>query len=223
MQFLTNLLPGLRDARSALIGGYGWLFVAYLFVGEVPDPTGTRFESLADAIGPLGVAIAVSFVAYLIGSFVEDLFSNVLSIRGARSLLADLPTRPPPQRGEVRMGETDPPSESDSAHGLAEAIERLPDRVWTEIEFLENQIDRGNSEVLMRFSLLLPLTIASIYLAIDESSWWALGLIGSAALGLQVALRTRRLRRELRKSAVVRSFFQTAFDEPPQPAEARAQ
>ena len=214
MQFLSNLVPGLREARSALVGGYGWLFVAYLIIGEVPDTEGTRFESLADAIGPAGIAIVVSFVAYVIGSFVEDLFSNVVRIRGARSLLADLPNDPrvvrfdpaSPSLGVMRRAELD------AQRDVAEALAELPERVWAEIERLESQIDRGNAEVLLRSSLIPPLTIASIYLAIQESWWWALGLAVSAALVFQVVLRTRRLRDELNKSAVLRGLVSTAYE-----------
>jgi hypothetical protein len=80
---LFSLLPGLRELRAPLIGGYLWLSAAWLVWGQsVPtsgtDSTYSRLWELINALGPVGDAAAVSVVAYLLGSLVQ---SVVLAVR----------------------------------------------------------------------------------------------------------------------------------------------
>ena len=70
---LLNLLPGLRELRAPLAAGYIWLFAAWLaFNGDIPEPAGAA--DFFDQFEALGAAAALTFAAYLIGSFLSDLF-----------------------------------------------------------------------------------------------------------------------------------------------------
>jgi hypothetical protein len=77
---LMSLLPGLRELRAPLASGYLWLVSAWLFLGRMdwlpthrPTDNGevARLWELGDALGTTAVFAAVTFIAYLIGSFLE--------------------------------------------------------------------------------------------------------------------------------------------------------
>jgi hypothetical protein len=77
--FLTSLLPGLREVRAPLAGGYLWLLLIWLVADpERPDSEKGgfygRLEEVANALPLVGQAIAVSIAAYLIGSLFTSLF-----------------------------------------------------------------------------------------------------------------------------------------------------
>ena len=81
MAALANLLPGVRELRSPLVAGYLWLLFAWLRWDEaVPTrghAQGTWHElySAADTVGAIGIVIAASFLAYLVGSLSIGLWS----------------------------------------------------------------------------------------------------------------------------------------------------
>jgi hypothetical protein len=75
-----NLLPGLRELRAPLICGYLWLTTAWLLLGHMdwlpssrPPGNGevARLWDLGDTLGRTVVLAILTFVAYLIGSFLE--------------------------------------------------------------------------------------------------------------------------------------------------------
>jgi hypothetical protein len=77
---LMNLLPGLRELRAPLASGYLWLLSAWLFLGQMdwlpskrPPGSGevARLWDLGGTLGKTVALAAVTFVAYLIGSFLE--------------------------------------------------------------------------------------------------------------------------------------------------------
>lgn len=73
MTFLTTLLPGLREIRAPLAGGYLWILLIWLIADpDKPMPGGDRpydrLGDLAEAVGPIGVGVAGSVAAFLIGS-----------------------------------------------------------------------------------------------------------------------------------------------------------
>jgi hypothetical protein len=78
---LTNLLPGIRDLRGPLAAGYVWLLAAWV-VAEPrlrdTDPTGlwATIVHLDSAVSRVGVGVAVSVAAYLVGSLSEAGTSN---------------------------------------------------------------------------------------------------------------------------------------------------
>lgn len=90
-QFLTNLLPGLRELRAPLAAGYIWMaFVWVLVVDRVPSVADAQ-DAFA-AVDDLAGAIALGFVAYLLGA-VSEAVSNQ-SIRFFASSSTGLKTRP---------------------------------------------------------------------------------------------------------------------------------
>ena len=75
---LINLLPGLRELRAPLAAGYLWLLGLWLAFGEsVPkrsEATGAWKQVLEaeDLFSAIGKAAALTFTAYLLGSFLSD-------------------------------------------------------------------------------------------------------------------------------------------------------
>jgi hypothetical protein len=71
---LTSLLPGIRDLRAPLGAGYLWLvalgFILEPHVPDRADATGfmESIYRLADSLSVVGLGVAASFAAYLIGS-----------------------------------------------------------------------------------------------------------------------------------------------------------
>ena len=83
MQMLANALPGFRDLRGPLIAGYLWLLFAWLLFEpntdyRPPDGVGAAAYDLAQEIGPIALAIALSVAAYLTGA-VSQALSGVLT------------------------------------------------------------------------------------------------------------------------------------------------
>lgn len=76
---LASVVPGLREIRAPLAAGYLWLIAAWLLVANYVAPesraTGllARAYDLKHAVGAIGLGVAISFVAYLIGSVTEPL------------------------------------------------------------------------------------------------------------------------------------------------------
>ncbi len=80
MNFITQLLPGLRDVRGPLIAGYLWLFAGWLLLaGHLPDRDAAgvyaRSFEVGDVLGRAGLAAAVSIAAYLLGSLLQAAMS----------------------------------------------------------------------------------------------------------------------------------------------------
>jgi hypothetical protein len=101
---LANLLPGVRQLRAPLAAGYLWLFALWLVL-EPALPTETEAQGLAasiyrlgDLVTAFGLAVVVSFAAYLIGSLSVSLVSwpspRTLSIPGRRTRSWSSPLSP---------------------------------------------------------------------------------------------------------------------------------
>ncbi|MGN6816335.1 MAG: hypothetical protein ACTHK3_09670 [Solirubrobacterales bacterium] len=71
-------LPGIREIRSALAGGYLWLLFLWLLLDPTlgsADFAGEPYRSahhLGQMMGPLALGAAVTFAAYLLGTFVNE-------------------------------------------------------------------------------------------------------------------------------------------------------
>jgi hypothetical protein len=76
---LTNLLPGIRDLRTPLATGYLWLLALWLWIPShfkhAPPTSGVPGDItyLAHYASRVGVAIAVSFAAYVVGVLSQHL------------------------------------------------------------------------------------------------------------------------------------------------------
>ena len=74
--------------RAPLVGGYLWLFAAWLaFANRVPQSgeatpgsTAESIERLAEALGPFLAVSALSVVAYLVGSVVREVTAYFLYV-----------------------------------------------------------------------------------------------------------------------------------------------
>ncbi len=91
MAMLASVLPGLREVRAPLAAGFIWL-VSLWFLIEPNWPEHENSGVVASAnhllanLSILGQGVAISFVAYILGSFSVFLFSNRL----ARSITTSL-------------------------------------------------------------------------------------------------------------------------------------
>ncbi len=83
---LSSILPGLREIRAPVAAGFLWmLFLWGLFGSHVPDSVHAsgllkNFYDLGSLVGALGVGVALSFVAYLIGSLTEGTASRLVNL-----------------------------------------------------------------------------------------------------------------------------------------------
>ena len=103
MGVLASLLPGLRDLRAPLAAGYLWLLTLWLMVADsVPeesDATGVLVSiyRIGDVVSEFGIAVAVSFVAYLVGTISEAVTGIVrrqyLQYRFARQITDEIRRR----------------------------------------------------------------------------------------------------------------------------------
>jgi hypothetical protein len=78
---LASLLPGIRHLRAPLAAGYLWLVTGWILFHDRLDTAGERGASadailaLRDEASTAGLAIAISFVAYVAGSMSQALSS----------------------------------------------------------------------------------------------------------------------------------------------------
>jgi hypothetical protein len=85
---LANLLPGIREIRTPLATGYIWLLTFWLWIPQhfkdVPPTTGVPGDiaRIAHYSGRVGVAVALSFIAYLIGAL-SGIFNATLTRIGS--------------------------------------------------------------------------------------------------------------------------------------------
>lgn len=84
---LSSIVPGIRELRAPLAAGYIWLLFAWLII-EPSCTVGAREEGicrlLTGLVAPLdalGLGLAVSFLAYLVGSL-SDSLSWMLALLG---------------------------------------------------------------------------------------------------------------------------------------------
>lgn len=182
MTFLWNLLPGAREARNDLVVGYMWIVAVALWIG-IPKITHGRAHDLLKAVHPVGLAIAVSVVAFLVGSFSADLIRLLPGLREAKAF---------------SVGWEDP----------ASVLAQMTDREVGELERLEGAIDRNTAEVTFRISLIPPTVVAGAALAAHAAEWWWWMIGGIAvvmALYLQSVLRRRLSYSDIRASVSIRS------------------
>ena len=75
---MLGALPGLREIRSALAGGYLWIAFSWLVLDPVlgqGDFTSGPYKSaqhLGSELGPVALSVSVTFAAYLIGTFINE-------------------------------------------------------------------------------------------------------------------------------------------------------
>lgn len=85
MGALFAVLPGLREIRGPLAGGYIWLVIGWILWGdslptEEDGPIYHHFAELVHAISPVGIAVLVSVTAFLIGSLVQSTTTSLRAV-----------------------------------------------------------------------------------------------------------------------------------------------
>lgn len=162
MSAMAALLPGLRELRAPLAAGYVWLLDLWLLFGtHIPssdEATGVvaRIYELDGVVADLGGGVALSFVAYLVGS---------LSQWGTMSLLD------PFLRTAAHFKDS---------RAVQEARAELIDQDRSFADY-----DRHKGEAEFRLAILPPLLVL-IILAATELDWrWGFLVIAVAALGAQ--------------------------------------
>ena len=195
----------------------------------VPNVADTgRFREIIDAIGRVGVGVALSFVAFMLGSVIDDLLAAVTRVRGARPLsLSSVDVSTHSARGVAFLSQTaewlgyatgrfvgslerslERPTRP--ARNYAEDPEPLDvlagmdQPVLAELERLEAAIDRLSAEVTLRLSLVLPLWAAGATALVTGSLWAIVPLGASAAFLWQISRRSPELHQNLRNSEAIR-------------------
>lgn len=169
---LSELVPGVRELRSALAAGYLWLIFGWLLLHDDIGDAGGPISDLVDlgeAATDVGLGIAASFVAYLVGSLSEDLFLRWFI------------------RWMDKMGL------KQRYAGDSEDVERIADAelMREELSRLENSADRAQAEARLRVALVPPLLAIVIYLMASDSLLWAASFIGVVAVSVQAWMRVR--------------------------------
>lgn len=194
MGFLWQLLPGAREARNQVIVGYAWLLGLALLFGTPMIEKGSHLEMLISSLGSIGVGVGLSFAAFLIGSFSDDLASALLGTRGAISFT------------------------SGTQESAVLTIRKMEEwSLRSELERLESSIDRLNGEVILRIGLLLPAVLVAVALARTGAGWLGVGLalLATGGLAWQAARRRGELRRDLRRSNELRSAVAEEISQDP--------
>jgi hypothetical protein len=80
---LTSVLPGVRDVRTPLTAGYLWLLSGYLALAPLVDldphhGAARDLSRLVDRGGEAATAVALSFVAYVVGVLAQGLIRPLL-------------------------------------------------------------------------------------------------------------------------------------------------
>lgn len=76
---MLGALPGIREIRSALAGGYLWILFLWLLLdpslgeGDFDAQPYQSADHLGDVIGPAALGISLTFAAYLIGTFMNEI------------------------------------------------------------------------------------------------------------------------------------------------------
>ncbi len=76
---MLGALPGIRGIRSALVGGYLWIVFFWLLLdpslgeGDFEADPYQSAHHLGNEIGPVALGLGATFVAYLIGTFMNEI------------------------------------------------------------------------------------------------------------------------------------------------------
>lgn len=215
---LANLLPGLREIRAPVVSGYLWLAFFFLVLhsdlpssshpGKVLQPLFDLFDDLST----LGVATVASVAAYLVGSAMQEVLKLIgrllspgkplyaapgthISVNGRRSLARSVGTQV--DRITRRLFQV---ALSPGEHGIDDAPE--PEAVVRELPVVRMQLlgedpelvgelDRLQAEADLRITVAAPLAALAIFLALEASYGWAVGLVPAAMLLVQGYQRQR--------------------------------
>ena len=69
--------------------GYAWLAAFALWFGVPHVSNSGNLHELTQAVGKVGMAVAASFAAFMIGSLSDDLIAPIFRARRARAFTSD--------------------------------------------------------------------------------------------------------------------------------------
>ena len=204
---IASLLPGLREIRAPLAAGYIWLVFAYFVIGkptqvnDAPGPFQELLEVLP-ALGTTATAIAISFIAYLIGSVSQDLFGQLLP-HGLGPLSTLVPTRPSVAElqlvrnmnmlrdlaGPASQEEQSWKAVVECLQGGLQALRDIRSEGASESEKPEALRPMVEAEAALRVAIIPPFTALFVVLTVQESLVWASGLVLAAAFLIQAVAR----------------------------------
>jgi hypothetical protein len=173
---LGSILPGVRQLRAPLAAGYLWILfiflLAHLGSGRPHSDLTQDLDRLGHALSPAGLAVAVSFAAYLIGSFSQGLSQGVsrrignriglyesgrLTWRGLEGLEDLLVPR-------VVAGALASPVEArDLSNEIIDEIDLVKSRLLEIEQDLHNEVDRLHAEADFIAAVLAPLIAVGIF------------------------------------------------------------
>jgi hypothetical protein len=193
MAMLANLLPGLRDLRGPLAVGYTWILVLWLlFADHLPrersESSGAmgKLFDLGDLLGPTVILAVVSFVAYMIGSFLS-LDPRGPVWRTVRNLWSEF--RPGSSRTYEEL------SRWFDRHNIPQEefnLLQLEAKLRVASADLYGDVDRLRSEAELRLNIAPAIAALSIVLTVQMSIWYVLGLAMAFILVLQGVQRLTR-------------------------------
>ncbi len=220
VQILSNAVPGFRGLRGPLIAGYVWLLFAYL--AATPDfdtrPEGAIGGALYDLrhdIGRVGVAVAISVAAYLVGAVSQELSqalrrtvqwlrpSSFYSYTARRGQIGSWE----PMRAACRSAKDTVERAGEDRRvpdsQLPRLREMVDERFGTALEEavrevmvpatllaadrpeLFAEVDRLRAEAELRHAVVPPLAAMAILLAVVQSAFWLAALPPIALLLIQ--------------------------------------
>ncbi len=193
----ASLLPGVREIRAPLAAGYLSLLVLWLsYGGDVPDRADARglikrLYELEGLASTLGLAVAISFIAYLLGTLMEWGTTSALRLAVAQRFtwfdyyskhIAEL---------EIEKMTDDPEMLESTRQRLTRPLGNRWRRAELEIirtslmvdhPLIYNDYDRFRAEAELRVAIFIPLTWLVTILGIHFDSAYFLAYF--AILGL---------------------------------------
>ncbi len=232
VSILTNALPGFREVRAPLVTGYLWLLFGWLaFAPDLsPRPTSGATASLydlAEYVGPLGVGIAASIAAYLLGAISQEagqlvkhaLTRSAVRIRNSEPdrrferlsrVLDDTVARANrriaghqfPDELVAMFRESITERRSEAEQEILRDLELSETLLFEEQHELATEVGRLRAESELRLGVSLPLIAIVIFLGVTESDVWLLALVGAALIATQGALREQDAKHLIATAAV---------------------
>lgn len=173
---LSSILPGVRQLRAPLAAGYLWILFVFLLAhlgsGEPHSSFTEDIARLGLALSPPGLAVAVSFAAYLVGSFSQGLSqgasrwvgnklglysSGRLSLRGLEGLEDLLMPR-------AVAGLLVSPNEArDLSSEIVDELDLVKSRLLETEHDLHNEVDRLHAEADFIEAVVPPLIAIGVF------------------------------------------------------------
>jgi hypothetical protein len=221
LSFLGDALPGLREVRVQLLAGYLWILFAWLaFISDI-DISRSRSDAvaavvdMADAVGPLGVTIAVSVAAFLVGAVSQEVSWHLeRTSRGSAKLrrhtaeiaagkaygeIAEQFKRRNVRLDDEMAGILERSGFERWKNGVVDAavLELSDTRTLPSHGPDVGVVDRLYAEGDLRLAVVPPLFALTVFLTVDLTPLWAFGLLPTVILEIQGVRKKDEARRRM--------------------------